>query len=640
MLTRVWQQWLLKLTCLGAGLGFLTSQAAVADLRDAAPPGAFMAVYGMHNPERDYQAAHYAAVWKEVQDSRIFDKVLQLIQNSMSEGDAQQFVAVRDALAKAIEPIDFEKLLNAPEVLYAQQFEGPTSLQLVLIRVPDGGAESFKQGIVNLFDLAAGASQGKVPVATRTVAGVEMKFLQLPPQVPITLQPAIGVKGDVVVLTTSLNLAEESLKLLTNPSAESKFDDPRFVAAFKELPPAEDAVVVFDGRAMFEQLHGIPSFIDRMSNGNPEAARVSKIMNDLLGQMDAFDYEVTVGYTDGYRECMASYGRLSDVRGATTMGKMVGSQQPFEDWTKWVPSNATGFSMSGGVKLLPLYDWVMTTIPAVFPEAQEGLDQFEAVQNQFDVHLKADILEAFSGETVSLTFPGAMTPFGPGSQSATFLRCSKPERIQELLHRGLNAILEIPQVKAQGVSLKPVDGMDGFEELSANFFAMAGGIKPVIGFKDGWMVIASHKEAVETALAAQAGDGESWAGSDRFKSFGLEVPATVHSISYANTGETIRGVSMGLQQAGMFAPMIIGMAQVQNQGQQGGKELQTMQSALALLPSIGKIIGKFDFFDATLTACVPGSDAGTYRRDTITLIKPPAPPKPATGSKSATGTSK
>ena len=210
------------------------------------------------------------------------------------------------------------------------------------------------------------------------------------------------------------------------------------------------------------------------------------------------------------------------------------------------------------------------------------------------------------------------------------MRCSNPDRIQELLHRAINALGEIPEVRSQGVGLKEAPGLEGFEQLTAQFFGMAG-IQPVIGFRDGWMVMGTHAAAVETVFANQAGDGESWADTDRFKQFGLEVAGPVASMSYTNTGENIRNLSQGLQQAGMFAPMLIGMAQGQNANQKG-PDLKVVQEMLGLLPSVARIIGKFDFIDATTSVCQPGSEAGTYVRQSVTLISPPKPEKPSSSA--------
>ncbi|MBL8812387.1 MAG: hypothetical protein JNM43_19640 [Planctomycetaceae bacterium] len=611
-------------TAFGAG-----SLAHAEDLRDAAPNDAFLVVYGMKNPERDYMKKHYAAVWKEVQNTRIVEQVLQLAQSKMAEGDAEQFIAVRDALTNALAPVEWAKLTDMSEMLYAQKIEGPTAVHLMMARIPDGGAESLKKGVNNLFDLAVGASGGELSVETETVAGVEMKHLKLPVQGPVQFQPAIGVKGDVFIFTTSIAYAQQGLELLANPSASSKFDDTRVVDALARLPKAEDSVAIFDGEMLSAQLAGIPEFINQVANGNPEAAHVSQIISEVLTQTEAFDYEVTVEYTEGYSNRTAAYGKFSENAGETVIGKMLVHQEDFDNWSQIVPQSATGFSVNSGLTLLPLYDWVVEKLPEMVPGSQEGLDQFEAIQNQFDVHVREDILEAFPGGSVSLAFAGAPGPMGAqGSKSVTMLRCSKPERVSELLHRAFNAISEIPEVQSQGLALKPAKGLEGFEAISANPLNMAG-ISPVIGFRDGWMVIGTHTDAVETALVTQGGEQPGWSETEKFKSFGLPVEGAVKSISYENTGESIRAIAMGLQQAGMFAPMMIQMAASQNPNGGNQEVMQTLQQAAALLPSIGRIVGKMDFMDSKLEVCQPGPEEGTWIKHSVTLVKPPVEEKPS-----------
>lgn len=624
------KHWLLAVVCGCSCLGFFAEVAHAEDLRDAAPPSAYMTIYGMHNPEREYQEVLYQAVWKEVENTKIAEKVLQILESKIGDSDAQKFVEVRDAFRAALEPIEWDKLTKTSEVLYAQRIEGPTSVHVLLARIPDGGAESLKTAVVNLFDMATAASNGQLPVVTETIAGVELQSLQLPEEAAKMMQPSIGVKGNVLVFTTSLSFVQEALELLENPSGDSKFDDPRVTDALSHLPKAEDSMFIFDGKRLAEQLKSIPDFITRISNGNPEAQRAADLISELVNQADAFDIDVTVEYTDGFKNRSASFGRISKSAGSTVLGQMLTKQQPFENWTQLVPSSATGFSMSSGLNLLPLYNWLMEEIPARFPESQGGLNHIAAVQDQFDVHLKEDLLEAFSGEIVSVSSPGAPTAFGKGSQSVTMIRCSKPDRIQELIHRGMNALTEIPQVKAQGISLSEVPGLDGFEELKAQALAVTG-LRPVIGFRDGWMVIGTHASAVESLFATKAGEGTSWSDSDRFKEFGLTIDGSVASISYTNTGENIRNIAQGLQQAGMLAPMLIGMAQSQNQGQ-GGPDLQVVQDVMGLLPSIGRIVSKLDFIDATMSVSQPGSESGTYTRQSVTLIRPPKEVKPASPS--------
>jgi len=619
--------WLPVVICVCSGLGFSAETLQGGDLRDAAPPDAYLAVYGMHNPERDYQKQHYQAVWNEIQSSKIAEKILQIVESRIGEGDAEQFLRVRDVFRAAIAPIEWDKLANHSESLYIQRFETASAAHVLLVRIPDGGAESLKTAIVNLFNLAAGASRGSLTVGTDSVAGVEMNTLQLPGEAANMFQPSVGVKDDVAVFTTSRAFAQEALERLENPSANSKFDEPRVIEALSHLPVAEDAVVVFDGKQMAMQLQGIPKFIQQVSGGRPEAQRAAGLLTEIFQQMDAFDIEVTVQFTEEFKNRTASFGRLSKAADTTVLGKMLTKQQLFENWTELIPSSTTGFSMSGGCNMQPLYTSVMEMISAKLPEAQPGLDGFAAIQNQFDLHLKEDLFDAFSGEMISVTSPGPPTPFGKGSQSVMMIRCSRPDRIQELLHRGLNALNQIPQVKGQGISLSQVNGLEGFEELKAQALGMTG-LRPVIGFRDGWMIMGSHAPAVEAVFATQSGSSESWSDSDRFKQFGLTIEGPVESISYKNTGENIRGMAQGLQQAGMFAPMMLGMLQSQNQGGRG-PDLQIFQDLLGLLPSMGRIVAKFDFIDATLSVTQPGSEAGTYMRQSVTLVRPPKTEKPA-----------
>lgn len=619
------KQRLIPVAAMAAGiLGLSGASVDAADLKEAAPPGAFMAIYGKHNPERDYQKQYYADVWQTAKDSRIFERSLQILQSNIGEADAQKFVEIKDALTSALAPIEWEKLGNISEVMYAQQMVAPTSQHVVMMRVPDGGAASLLAAGTNLFNLAAEASQGQVPVQKKTIGGVEMTTLALPEQVPF--QPMMGVKDDIFIFTTSGALAEESLKLLANPSAVSKFDDPRVKEALSNLPAAEDSMVFFDAKTFVSQLNGFGDFIRNVSNGNEGAERAAGMMTQFFGQMDAIDFELTVEYTDGFKNRSASYGKLREGAADTVLGKMLINQQPFENWSNWVPATASGYSLSSGATLHPLYQWLMTVIPETFPEAQQGLDQFAAIQDQLDFHVDADLLQAFGGEVASLTFPGKTpSPLGQSSESVFFARCNEPERMKELIHRGMNALNEIPQVKGQGLGLKEAAGLEGFEELTANMLGMMG-VRPVIGFRDGWMIVGTHKSAVEQALLARSGEAPTIVTTDGFKNFDLEVGDTVYGISYTNNAEATRQMAAGLQQAGMMLPMLIGMAGGQNQG---GPNLQVLQDIAGLLPSIGKIVAKFDFIESTLSTTVAGPTEGTWIRNSVTLIRPPAPPAAA-----------
>jgi hypothetical protein len=315
----------------------------------------------------------------------------------------------------------------------------------------------------------------------------------------------------------------------------------------------------------------------------------------------------------------ASYGKAATGYRGKTLGKMFAEQKPFENWSEWVPANASSFSLNSGATLHPLYEWVTQKVPDIFPESKAAFDQLTAIQETYDIHLDEDLLQGFGGESVSVTFPGPPTPFGPSQQSATFLRCEKPDRIRTLIHRGIALLQQIPQVQAQGLTIKESARLEGFEELSAGIFLMMGGMTPTIGFQDDWMAMGSHAEAIESVLATRNGENESIATSDTFTQFGLEVTGDVNSISYSNTGESIRQFGQGLQQVGSMLPMIIGMA---GQGN-NSPDLEPVQDVLSLLPSIGRIITKFDFIESELSVTQPGPTEDTFVRHNVIMIRPP-----------------
>lgn len=609
-----------RATCLAMLSSTLIPSAAVADgLMEAAPNDAYLAIYSKHNPERDYQNAYYADIRQTVEDTKIVDKFFAAIQKQVPPDQFAQFEMIKNQLLQAVSPIDWDAAMDCSESLYIQTMEIPTTHHLVMAKMADGGAASVVEGLTNLLKFVEAASQGQVGMKESEIGGIQMFGLELPADVPFN--PIFGATDDgMFVFTSSPRLMEQCMALLADPSAASKFDDPRVATALKVLPQWEDSIVFFDGKKLFSELKGMRAFIEGVGAGNEEATRIAELMGTVFNEVDIADFELTVEYTDGYQNRAATYGAMRGGYQETAVGKMFVNQEKFDNWSSWVPESATSWSLNSGATLAPLYTFLMEVIPQTFPEAEQGIAQFEAIQDQYDVHLYDDILTAFSGESVSVSFPGPPSPFGgPTAKSATFLKCDKPERVQELIQRGFDIVLEIPAVKKQGVTLTPVDGMEGFQQLNVSFFAMLN-VKPVFGFKDGWMVLASHADAVQTIELARGGEAATVETSEKFTAFSLPIEGPINSTSYVNTGQQTRDFAQGLQSIGTMLPMMMAMAG----GGNNGPDLSKASDFLNLLPDLGRIVAKFDFLDSTLSMSKPGPTDGTYIRESVTLIKPPA----------------
>ena len=110
------------------------------------------------------------------------------------------------------------------------------------------------------------------------------------------------------------------------------------------------------------------------------------------------------------------------------------------------------------------------------------------------------------------------------------------------------------------------------------------------------------------------------AQSDAFTRFNLDVQGPVYSIAFTDTATQTRNIAQFMNQAGLMAPAFIGMAGAQANAEQ----MQMIQELLGLLPSLGKIVAKCDFLEAKLAVSQPGDEPGSYRKQTVVLVRPPA----------------
>jgi hypothetical protein len=592
------------------------------DIRRAVPDNVYLLVYGKHNPERDFQAQYYEDVWQTVQETEIIQDVVNLVTKSLSDEDVEKASAVIDEIRGAAEPIDIKALADCQEIIYSQRFviaadqqqpSVPTADHLVLLRLTPEVAASTAEGIVNLLKLAEKYSQGDLPVQTSEENGATITTLMTPP--PLPMQPTVAVIGDVLLISSSRDMADVSLAmLLGQDETASKFDDPRLKEALSKLPEPEDSLVFYDGRTQFDNMGRLGSMIRQMAGGDPEAAKVAGLIDLLFQELSVFDYEVTVEYTEGNHNCSASYGKLLPNVEDKMFVQMLSGGEPFEKWYEWVPADALSYSLHTGINLHPVYERVLAVVREQFPEAEQGLAQFEQLQKQYDVYLDRDILQAFSGEFVSVSLPASAM----SGKSVTALRCQKPERIKELIHRGFDALQQIPAVQQQGIKLEEVEGLDGFEKLVVPML-QAFQVAPLIGFQDGWMYIASDPDAMKEVLAARSGDAETIESTESFQQFGMEIDGPVKSVSYKNLAESTRQTAAAVNQIGTMAPMFLAMA-----GQNADPaDLEPVQDVLKLLPDLAKIIAKFDFLEAQMSVSQQGDEPGSYTKRAVTIVRAP-----------------
>lgn len=587
-------------------------QAAEVDLRDAALPMAHLAVYGKHNPERDYQRDYLAEVWQTVQEEKIPERILKIVTSRLPQEKLDEAQQVIDEISAAIDPSLKESIFASEEVLYVQMMEFPMNHHLIALRYPGDGAEKVEKSCQNLLKLLEAKSEGKVPVTQISQGDVEITGLVLPPNSPF--QPVFARLDDVFLISSSHVMLSQALEMLKSDSGKSKFDDPRFAEAFAKLPAPEDATVIFDGQQLFKQLGSIGGFIRQQSKEDPKAMRVADAIDMLISELAVIDYEVTVEYTEGFENRAATLGKVTADAKEKLLGKMLGSGQPFESWQTWIPADAVAYSLSKGVQLHPVYEHVMEILQTKFPESKDALAKFEKVQADLNLYLDRDILQSFSGESVSVTLPRA----DEGQDSVFALKCSNPDRIRELLDRLVDNLNKLPPLQAQQISLATVESLPEFETLNVPML-VAFNVKPVIGFHDGWMMVGSNPECVQKILDARAGKTATIDSSEHFERFHLAIEGPVDSLAFTDLEQGIHHAADMIRKVGGIAPMCLAMAGANA----NAEEIKPIVEALALLPSIANVVEKFDYYQANLMVVQAGPLPNSYLKQSVTLIRPP-----------------
>ena len=605
--------WMIVLTTGYASVAAADDQ--IVDLKRGVPSGAYLAVYARHNPERDYQREYWQEVCDAVEDSQILQRALKLATSRVPDEELDEAKAVFDELKTAIEPIDFGDLTDAKEFIYAQRMDTMTSQHLVLVRMTPEAAARYAKGLENLFRLAEKYSDGDVPMKVAPDSPAHLSVLELPHEVPF--RPAFAHYGDVFVFASSEDFAKQSLDNLLGGSGESKFDDPRLRAALEQLPAAEDAIVFFDARAQFQQLRNMFAGIAEKAGDHPEAERWLGVMSKVFDEISVFDYEITVEYTEDNLNRSATLGRLVPGTEDRLLTKVFSQGEAFEEWHSWVPADATSYTLSRGADLHAAYVYITKFVKENVPEASVVFDRLEEWQDEHDLHIDQDILQAFSGESVSVSVPAEIPTMLSSEHSVVAMRCQDPQGIRKLFHRLVGILEEIPMMKMQQLRLAESEDLDGFEKLSATIFA-AFGAEPVIGFRDGWMICGTNAKVVEKVLDTRAGEHPSIVTSDAFKRFRLEIDGPVQSVGYSNMARSTRQISTMLKQAGAIMPMMIGMMGAEVDAE----KLEPIQEVVGLLPSVGQVVGKLDFLDSKLSVTQAGNEPGTYLRRSVIYVRP------------------
>ena len=261
----------------------LIAPAQVADdeftLASAIPNDVFLYVAQRHNPEREFLDRYWGEVFEALAQSGIGEDLLDLLGSLLGAEQAAEVERLRERASQLLDGVDWEQLAGQ-EMVFAERFDPPTQISdqdppipmaeiVWLLRGSGEGAAQNYEGLVAILEAMAeevnkalGAEALHVEKTTRMGTRVaSLDLLAVRPGAP-PLPISVALRDDVVVIALRAQLFSDVLGLMDGSSSKKALgDDPRFKAAFAELPPAEDTMVFFDMQALVKPLR---AFVDTL----------------------------------------------------------------------------------------------------------------------------------------------------------------------------------------------------------------------------------------------------------------------------------------------------------------------------------------------------------------------------------------
>ncbi len=272
-------------------------------LADAVPNDVFLYAAERHNPEREFREQYWGEVFEALAQSGVGDDLLDLFGSLLGAKQTAEIERLKQRASQLLDGVDWEQLA-AKELAFAERFVPPKKISedrppimmanmIWLFRGSEDGAAQNYEGLVAILEAlaeeinrAVGAEALAVEKSTRANTQVtRLNLLAMVPGAP-SLPLSVALRDDVIIIGLREHLFGDVLDLMDgNSSRKALGDDPRFKAAFAELPPAADSMVFFD---MQDLLNPIRAMVDTLVDvlGAPDDVYTSTAMPPEVTQLN------------------------------------------------------------------------------------------------------------------------------------------------------------------------------------------------------------------------------------------------------------------------------------------------------------------------------------------------------------------
>ncbi|HUU84246.1 MAG TPA: hypothetical protein VM243_12150 [Phycisphaerae bacterium] len=577
------------------------------------PDTCWLYVHEVDNPERAYIDGQWARVFDALAHSGIDQDVKNLIGDLFPPEDRAAFDEQWGRIVELVQAVSWSDLARY-EFAHAQQL-APLPAYLFLFRGTAGSGEknaaAMREILVHLASLDESLEVSAMPCC----AGFTRSCLIIP-GVPFCID--LFQSEDMIGISTSPLLTKSVLSLATGGrKVKSILDTERFRQALTAVPDPEDKFTYLDFKALAADLRILFESGFAKAEHKPEAEPVKGTLVNIVQRADVFDYLLEVQQTDGLQERTYSVAALQPDRREMPFAKVFANRKPLADPYRFVPAEATEFSVSCGIDLDALYALILDVIRENAADGEAALTTWAELQDKYEFHLQEDLFDWLSGETVSVTLPASMPTPIKNTDSVGMFRVKDSALAARKLDAGIARLQGI--VREYGnmelIVTPALVKAPGFRTLTYPPLIMLA--QPVVGVYQEWLVLGTSAEAINVCLDTAAGDRPNILKSERFRREGILRTEPASSASFTDLSNMQQQLSQAFHMAGVVGGIVSQI--MREQDEEGAKAVRNIMS---MIQRLAPVVLQIDFYSSQAGYCT--FDGRAWRMEKLTTYKPPA----------------
>lgn len=602
------------------------------------PGDVWFYVHVVDNPERAWINAKWAAVFEEAKSRGLDRDLAELILATLPPDRRAELEPKLDRIMNALRSVPWSEL-SGREFAMAERLAGSkiTNDYILLVRTADGAAERSFTSLVAVLKEVATMGPG-IEIREKTEGGVQRASMHLAEKNLAEMGFAIELfrRNDIIGFASGSRATADVIAMLGKKApTESLVQSARFRQAVAMVEAPTDSLVFVDTKQLMvdvrqiietaaamqlaQQTDGQPEECEKKQRAAAIQAKLRGVTDEAFALADVMDFVIETASLRGRKDHTDSVMKFQAGKQNSPLAAAFLKRRAFDNFDRYIPASATGFSLSTAVDLERLYRVLVSVLNRHFPEGAAKLAQAHLeLANRFGFEIERDFFSWYSGESISVTLPAAfVSPFG-GSDSVTFLRVKDGKLALEKTNAAVDFLVNTLKGFGHTLTVSPASvSVEGFREIT--YAPMAAFVRPVVGVHEDWLILGNSAGAINKCLAVRSGEAPSIVGNTKFVEEGVTPKGPVTAASFKDTSKMGQEMAAMAAMVGSFGAMFV--AQIPEKNDDAKKFKQFAQSCLRIAGKLGPVLQKMDFYSSSSSMSVYDGEL-VVRSTKVTTYKP------------------